>query len=391
MGVFVGGCRLEAAQALGDAVEDAGLDVLDGLSSLVEKSLVRQRADLDVEPRYWMLETIREYALEMLVQVGAAEDARRRHAHYFLSIAERVDLESRTGDQSNSFAILDRENENLRAAIAWARETADSDVMIRLATALWSFWATRGYVTEGMNALEHALERSAERPARVLLGRCALQLLAGSRDELLPAAREALTACEQLGDEYSLAQAWNLLGRVEGTVMGAMASAEAAWRNALSYAERNNYRAERAESMGWLMVSAIFGPLPADEGIARCEQFFETAGDDPAIRAFCRVERAVLEAMRGRFTVARALLAEGMREVEELGLTVWAANNAQEAFFVEMLAGDPQAASRALRESYTTLDQMGERNFLSTIAGSACPRPVCAAGVRGGGTIQCGK
>jgi tetratricopeptide (TPR) repeat protein len=121
--------------------------------------------------------------------------------------------------------------------------------------------------------------------------------------------------------------------------------------------------------MGWLMISAIFGPLPADEGIARCEQFFETAGDDPAIRAFCRVERAVLEAMRGRFTVARALLAEGTREVEELGLTVWAANNAQEAFFVEMLAGDPEAASRALRESYTTLDQMGERLFLSTIAG----------------------
>jgi predicted ATPase/class 3 adenylate cyclase len=371
LGVFAGGCRLEAAEAVGDDVEGAGfgLDVLDGLGSLVEKSLVRQRADPDAEPRYWMLETIREYALERLAQAGAAEDAYRRHALYFLSAAEQVDVESRTGDQTDAFARLDRENVNLRAAIAWARDTDETDVMIRLAAALWSFWATRGYVTEGMNALEGALERSAERPARVLLGRCALQLLAGSSDDLLPSAREALAACEELGDEYSLAQAWNLLGRVEGPVMGTFASAELAWRNALSYAERSNYRAERAESMGWLMVSAVFGPLPADEGIARCEHFFEAAGDDQAIRAFSRVERAVLEAMRGRFTLARQLLAEGTRAVKELGLTVWAANNAQEAFYVEMLAGDPQAASQVLRESYTTLDQMGERTFLSTIAG----------------------
>ena len=369
LGVFVGGCRLEAAEAVCESVADSDLDILDGLGSLVEMSLQKQRADPDAEPRFWMLETIREYSLELLEEAGAAVDTRRRHALYFLSLAEQVDVESRTGNQADSFARLDAENANLRAAIGWARETGERDVTLHLVTALWGFWATRGHVTEGTSALEEALQQSAERPARALLGRCALQLLAGTSDDLLLAAREALTACEQLGDEYSLAQAWNLIGRVEGTVMGAMASAEQAWRNALVYAERNNYLAERAESVGWLLISALFGPLPADEGIARCEYFYETAGDDPAIRAFCRVERAALEAMQGRFTVARELLAEGRSAVEELGLNVWAANNAQESYFVEMLAGDPEAASQVLLQSYTRLEQMGERVFLSTIAG----------------------
>jgi tetratricopeptide (TPR) repeat protein len=121
--------------------------------------------------------------------------------------------------------------------------------------------------------------------------------------------------------------------------------------------------------MGWLMISALFGPLPADQGIVRCKQFFEQAGDDRKVRAFCQVERAVLEAMRGDFDLARELLADGTRVFEELGLNVWAANNAQEAFYVEMLAGNPEAAATALRNSYAALEQMGEKGFLSTIAG----------------------
>ena len=369
LGVFVGGCRLEAAEALCDPAGGLDIDVLDGLSSLVEKSLLRQKADSDGEPRFWMLETIREYALESLAATSAAEEVRRRHALYFLSLAERADIESRTGDQSGGLARLDLEHANLRAAITWARETGEGELMLRLAMALWGFWATRGHVAEGRSALEEALTLNAERPARALLGLCTLRLLGGRSNELLADAKEALSACEQLGDEFSLAQAWNLLGRVQGSLIGEMTSAERAWRQALSYAERGNYAAEKAESIGWLMISTIFGPLPAEEGIERCKEFFETAGDDQTIRAFCCVDRAVLEAMRGEFELARRLLAEGTHAVEELGLTVRAANNAQEAFFVEMLAGNPQAASSALRTSYSALEQMGERGFLSTIAG----------------------
>jgi predicted ATPase/class 3 adenylate cyclase len=369
LAVFVGGCRVDSAEALVDPADGIGADVLEGLISLVEQSLLHRRADSDGEPRFWMLETMREYALEALEATGVSEELRRRHALHFLSLAEQVDLASRTGEQQDRFERLDAEDGNLRAAIAWARETGDADTLLRLATALWGFWATRGHVAEGTAALEEALALSPERPARALLGLCTLRLLGGSSHDLLRDAEQVLSACEQLGDDYSLAQAWNLLGRVQGLLMGAMAAGERAWSQGLSYAERGDYVAERAESIGWLMISTIFGPLPVEEGIARCHEFSALAADDPAIQAFASVECAVLEAMRGEFELARRLLAEGTRAVQELGLNVWAANNAQEGFFVEMLAGNPQAATTALRASYATLEQMGERGFLSTIAG----------------------
>src|SRR5437870_12468738 len=104
--------------------------------------------------------------------------------------------------------------------------------------------------------------------------------------------------------------------------------------------------------MGWLMVMSVFGPLPTDEGIRRCKEVFARAGDDEKVRAFAQVERSVLEATRGDFDVARALLAEGHERFEALGLKVWAANNAQEAYYVEMLAGNPAGAVHALRASY---------------------------------------
>ena len=169
-----------------------------------------------------MLETIREYALELLERTGGLEDGRRRHADYFAAVAEQLDVESRTGDQPASLARLDDDNANLRAAIDWARETRDGELTLRLATSLWGFWATRGYVAEGRKALERRTR--AQRAAAGARAARALHAPYSERDTegLLADAQEALRACEELGDDFSLAQAWNLLGRVEGSVMGAL-------------------------------------------------------------------------------------------------------------------------------------------------------------------------
>jgi len=368
LSVFSGGCRLEAAEAICDPSGERGPELLTDLESLVDNSLLLQRADQDGEPRFWMLETVREFAAELLDESGALAAARTKHAAYFRSLAEQIDVESRTGDQAVLFGRLDLENANLRAALDWARETGDGELLLALATPLWGFWATRGYVEEGRRALEDALALGDSRPARALLGLCTLRILAGSLDGVSVAGKEALEACEQLGDDYSLAQAWNLIGRVD-SVFGAMTRAERAWRQALSYSERGGYAAEKAESVAWLMISAIFGPLPADRGIELCKGFEEGAAEDATILAWCKVERSVLEAMQGHFGLARELLADGTRALGELGLNIYAANAAQEAFFVHTLGGDPAVAAQALRESYEALEQMGERSFLSTIAG----------------------
>jgi predicted ATPase/class 3 adenylate cyclase len=366
LGVFVGGSRLDAAEALCGAIE---IDVLDGLQSLVEKSLLRQRPDADGEPRFWMLETIREYALGLLDEAGTLAEARRAHAELFLELAERVDFESRTGDQAALFDQLDADNANLRAAVDWAEETRDADLLLRLATALWGFWATRGHIAEGTAVLGNALALAGRRPARALLGLCTLRILRGESEGLEDDIREALRACEELGDDYSLAQAWNLQGRLDGSVFGRLGAAEGAWHEALRFAERGGFGSEKAESVSWLLISATFGPLPVDEGIARCKEFAHAAAGEPGTQAFCSCERAVLEAMRGDFGVARRLLAAGRQALDELGQPVWVAVTGQEAFFVEMLAGDPAAAAATLRRSYESLSGMGERSFRSTIAG----------------------
>ncbi|HEX3687355.1 MAG TPA: adenylate/guanylate cyclase domain-containing protein [Gaiellaceae bacterium] len=370
LAVFVGGCRLEAAEAVCDFDDTFGDGLLDALDSLVEKSLLRQRQDSDGEPRFWMLETIREFGLELLESAGELEDSCRRHAVWTADEAERLDAESRTGDHPAFLARIDDEYANVREAVAFARNTHDGELLLRLATALWGFWSYRIYGTEGRRALEHALELSGRRPARTLLGLCTLRMLSASGSESArEAAQEALEACEELGDDYSLAQAWNLVGRVEGTLMGSLATAEDAWRQALSFARRGNYRAALAETISWMMVSAVFGPLPVEQGIARCREFLVLEGEDPTIRATCSVERAVLEAMLGDIQLARELLAEGRRTIEEAGLTLWDALNAQETYLVEQLAGTPEVAAGTLRQSYETLEQGGERAYRSTIAG----------------------
>jgi predicted ATPase/class 3 adenylate cyclase len=378
LAVFVGGFRLDAAEAVCIQVA-AGADVLQMLDSLVEQSLLLRRVDSDGEPRFWMLETIREYAHERLESSSELETVRRLHAGWFAKLAEDLDFESRTGDQAASVSRLEEDYANLRAAIRWAREAGQGERLLGLATALWPFWSTRGYVAEGRKALEDALELDGRRPARALVGLASLRVFSGSSDGLLDDVHDALRAAEVLGDPLTLAQAWNLLGRVQGTLMGTMASAEESWTGGLEYAERGDLPNERAESIGWLMMSANFGPLPVEEGIARCKRFYDEAVDDPYIRGNACIERGALEAMRRDFQLGRKLVAEGREMVSELGFWLLVQTSAQEAFYVEMLAGDAAAALRIARESYAALEAMGERSYLSTAAALQA-HALCAQG-----------
>src|SRR5262249_14966832 len=134
-----------------------------GLDSLLEKSLLIRRTDSDRESRFRMLETIREYAAAQLEASGELDDVRRLHAGWFTELAESLDAESRTGDQPASVARLGEDYANLRAAIRWAREQRDGELLLRIATALSLFWSTRGYVAEGRQVLEDALELAGHR------------------------------------------------------------------------------------------------------------------------------------------------------------------------------------------------------------------------------------
>ncbi|HEY5058401.1 MAG TPA: protein kinase [Gaiellaceae bacterium] len=168
LGAFVGGCSLEAAE--GVCGEPFGLGIggmVDTLASLVDKSLVRQSEGADGEPRFGMLETIREYAGERLEGRGEAEQVRRLHTGRFLDLVEAAEPELTRSNQAAWLQRLDDENGNIRAALAWSLEAGEVDLALRFAGALVRYWSIRGYMLEGRDWLREAIERGAATPPGV--------------------------------------------------------------------------------------------------------------------------------------------------------------------------------------------------------------------------------
>jgi predicted ATPase/class 3 adenylate cyclase len=145
---FVGGCTLEAAEAVCGAVGDPTADALEGIATLVDHSLLHMRA-VGGEPRYEMLETIRAFAADQLEVNGETEAIRRRHAEHYLAAAEQAEPELSGADQRLWLDRIDREHDNLRAALRWAVDHREVDTGLRLVGALWRFWEVRGHWTEG--------------------------------------------------------------------------------------------------------------------------------------------------------------------------------------------------------------------------------------------------
>jgi predicted ATPase len=175
LAVFVDGCRIEAAEAVCGADADLGVDLLDGLTLLVEKNLLRQRADPDGRPRFTMFETIREFATERLADVRALGSVRARHADYYLSFIDDV-LDAKL-TIAEELARLANEQANLRAALGWANEQGSAARLASAVGRLYRLWLLRGALQEGLHWAEAALARreGLDPEARV-------QLLAGTSE-----------------------------------------------------------------------------------------------------------------------------------------------------------------------------------------------------------------
>ena len=181
LAVFAGGCTLEAVEAVcadGQAIDTSPtLDaprvlsdsLLESLTSLVDKSLIWQDAQAD-EPRYRMLETIREYGLERLTASGEAEMVRRRHAAWCLQLAEQSYTELHGADQQLWLGRSETEHDNYRGALAWLLEQGDAETAQRLMTGLHRFWYVRGHLSEGRGWVERALAERRPTPAAVRAG-----------------------------------------------------------------------------------------------------------------------------------------------------------------------------------------------------------------------------
>ena len=150
LGVFVGGCRISAAAAVCDPDQQLGIDMFEGLASLVEKSLLRQRDDPDGEPRFWMLETIREYALERLRARHESEATEELLARDVISLALQARREVRLAEASVWLARLEAEQHNIRFVLDWLIARDRGDDTARVVAGVWYFWLSRGLAREGV-------------------------------------------------------------------------------------------------------------------------------------------------------------------------------------------------------------------------------------------------
>lgn len=156
LSVFVGGRSFEAIEAVCNAENDLGIDVLEGIDSLVGKSLLRQE-EAGGEPRFVMLETLHEYATEKLRESREEDTTKRLHAEFFLTLAEEAEPHLEGQEQSKWFDALEIDYGNLRSALQWAQELGEKEVGLRLAGALRRLWQVRGPSGEGFEWLTKLL------------------------------------------------------------------------------------------------------------------------------------------------------------------------------------------------------------------------------------------
>jgi len=237
LAVFAGSCTLEAVEAVCASEEMEQLvtsSVLETLASLVDNSLLVTLSDSFAytqheEPRFTMLETIREYALERLAVSGEVEEMQQKHARYYVELAEaRKPQASKHWDGVSKFARLDKEHDNLRAALGWTLENSKAEMGARLALAVWWFWLERGYLSDGRRRIEAllALDRVGSPPGTSPSGLPArtkayliqvagiLAMAQGDHDRALALHEEALDAYRALGHNRGVSASLRELGFV---------------------------------------------------------------------------------------------------------------------------------------------------------------------------------
>jgi tetratricopeptide (TPR) repeat protein len=194
--------------------------VLEQLAQLLDKSLVQAQQGTGGEPRFAMLETIREYATEQLTASGEEATVQERHAHYFLRLSEEAEPHLFRPEWNSWLERLSREDANLRAALAWSKANEDGvEIGLRLAGALYYYWFLLGYLREGRTWLEGMLARtgSTDRSAargRALLGAGWLAWAEGDYEAASPRAEESLSMVREAQDKRLISRAESLLGFV---------------------------------------------------------------------------------------------------------------------------------------------------------------------------------
>ena len=227
LGIFVGGCSLDAIEEVCSKLKGSQtrlrsapeISALDSAVALVDQSLLRQIEEFDGEPRFSMLEILREYAFEWLITRNELEMMRQQHAAYFLHLVDSLEPKLRGSEQEFALKRLDADYDNIRSALTWSC-ASDIEMALRMAAVLWEYWLSRGYLSEGRAWLTDILQRSDAMPslpldirAQVLNGAGLLISVQGDQPAASIYLQESLRLFRELGDQMGEAWALNHLGQ----------------------------------------------------------------------------------------------------------------------------------------------------------------------------------
>lgn len=378
LAVFMGGFTLEAAEGVctGGGMEAA--HVLDLLARLVDKSLVVVDEGHGTESRYRLLETIRQYALDRLVESGEAGEVRTRHRDFFLALTERAEPELRGPEQKVWLDRLELEHDNFRAALEWARaDPHGGEAGLRLAGALWWFWEVRGYWTEGRQwlrgALSHAGDVSTAARVNVLNAAGALALRHGDGNEAQTFANESLVLSRQLGDKRGAASCLVILG-IQACRLEQYKEAEALGGESLNLSQ------ELGDNWGTAWARSILGIVARQEGEhARARTLLEEslvqmrAMGHQWGHALVLINLALLARDQGEYQRAAALLEEALGLFRRLGDKGYVAYTLLILGTIASALGDCERAGALYRECLTLRrDLQDKRGIATCLAALGC-------------------
>jgi len=342
LSIFWGGCTLEGAEAVCNTKEDLGADILELMTSLVDKSLLQQQQrQLDPdEPRFRMLETIREYSLERLQHSGEESASKRAHAAYCLVLAEEGNPELSEPERAAWLTRCDIEHDDFRAALDFLFQAGDVDWGFRFCTALFRFWDMREHSAEGRARLERMIELAGAKYSRERAKACLFLGAFTNAQGDFPAAAHfsemGRLLFEELNDPWGIALSWN--------------------SSAIMARDCGDYDT-------------------AQNNFEKSLTFWRTVGDRVSI-ARCLHNLGNISKIRGDHARARMALTEAMQIFEELGDdsgAAWALNQQGD---VAREQGDLPGAralyERALFTFRSTGDRWGQARSLADLGIIAC-------------------
>ncbi len=370
LSVFSGGFTLSAVKQLFHHLPY----VLDGISSLIDMSLLQSRPD-NSEPRFSMLVMIREFADEQLALNGEKTTAQQAHANYFLALAETAVPHLRGHQQEQWLNKLEQEHDNLRAALRWALESKDVETAVRLGTALWQFWLLHGYLNEGHQWLEriYKLQLTVDEPsssslAHLLVGVGALKHYQDNQQGIA-LHQESLALFQQINDKAGIVVAQ------QGLARAAMRGGQFEWavkefQQCLTLSRELDDEWGIAHALTFLGQTYSFmgnyeaARQPLEEGLTR----FRKIGDRQSL-ALALQSLGFLESSVANLTLAHALCSESLSLIRHSGDRVGIART---TFLLGLIAIQRQehlAARDLLAEAVALWQELGDRyNFCGCLA-----------------------